>query len=201
MRWLALLIMTTLLSLSGATAAAGPTSGSTPTGMVNYFGVTGARVYVDGTLTGTIPSASLLTEGEHAFQVELPNGTSFELIKDVRFEGGAPLNLALSPADGDTAPPASAVTQAPPATPGPPATPDSTPPASGASLVNLFGITGSAVSIDGERAGLIPFTIMLANGPHTFTVETPSGHAYERTDTIEGDGSSPMNLPLNPPAD
>ena len=66
-------------------------------------------------------------------------------------------------------------------------------------LVNLFGITGSEVFIDGKRAGVIPFSIMLDAGGHTFLVKPPGDiTGYERQFELAFAGGLPVNLPLNP---
>ena len=183
-----LLTVLTMMLMSGSAAAQ-------DAGVVNCFGTTGSMVYIDGEVAGVIPLSKPLTEGRHTFRVEQADGTTYELVRDIRFSGGAPLNLPLTP-DSDAA---EATTAPEPAASTAPAAP--TAPASSASstLVNLFGVTGSSVAIDGNRAGQIPFAIVLDSGEHTFTVTSPNGETFEKVVTVESSDGQPMSLPLSPP--
>jgi serine/threonine protein kinase len=58
----------------------------------------GSRLFIDGSLTGTLPVTVQLTEGAHTFKVQAPDGTYFTQKRETRFDGsGRPVNVELSP--------------------------------------------------------------------------------------------------------
>ena len=69
------------------------------TGKVNILGgagTSGAALFVDGARVGQLPGTANLSEGTHSFKVELPDGTSFTRVLNIRFEvPGRPVTVTL----------------------------------------------------------------------------------------------------------
>jgi len=78
-------------------AGEGPAKEEVVTGTVNVFGQTGTKVWVDGEEAGTIPLVLELTQGSHTIKVQLPDGTEYDLNKEITFDAkGAPFSLMLN---------------------------------------------------------------------------------------------------------
>ncbi len=66
-------------------------------GKVAVFGVPQSRVSIDGSFVGTVPLQTQLSEGSHAFSVEMPDGQTFQTVQEVRFgSDGRPVTINLS---------------------------------------------------------------------------------------------------------
>jgi hypothetical protein len=66
-------------------------------GEVNFFGPTGAKVFVDGAEAGLVPLKAQLAEGSHTIRVELPGGGGYEMVQPISFKSPTtPFNLMLS---------------------------------------------------------------------------------------------------------
>lgn len=78
--------------------AEGEPAAAAVTGVVNFFGVAGTTVYLDGEELGAIPLSKELAEGSYTFELELPGGERFTVSREVAFKGkGVPANLVVNP--------------------------------------------------------------------------------------------------------
>lgn len=66
-------------------------------GTVQFVGLTAGELYVNGQSRGPLPATITLMPGRHTIKVVQPDGSSFEVLRDIAFDGsGAPeiVNLA-----------------------------------------------------------------------------------------------------------
>jgi len=153
-----------------------------PMGTLHYQGANGAAIYVDGYLAGTVPFTTELYGGTYTFRVEYGDGNALEFVKTFDH------NLPNSP-----------YTLTIPEAPAPGLHTADSEPLIDEGMVNLFGVTGSMVEIDGQRVGLIPSSVLLSAGEHTFQVTLPNGTEFVRTEVVRFTGDRPTAIPLTPP--
>jgi hypothetical protein len=79
-------------------AASAPAAGSGTAVITAPGSAAGSKVFVDGTLMGTLPVTVQLAQGSHLFKVQGPDGAYFTVRKDATFDGsGSPVTLVLAP--------------------------------------------------------------------------------------------------------
>lgn len=159
-----------------------------------------AEVFVDGKSVGRGDTFLVEVEpGQHKVRAQ---ATDYEPQEQVLALTASPepveVMLVLRRRGGSTAQGGSSARTDPPKT-DPPKTdpPKTTPPATSSGAAKLFGPAGAQVFLNGKLVGVLPATIPLTAGTHSFRVITADGVTYEKSATVVFDATGTAKVPLN----
>ena len=167
---------------------AGLLSGDALAGKVNYYGTGGAKLYIDGSYVGKLPTSGELSPGKHTFRVEPPWTDPYEIVRDVQFNGQLSLDLPIGP---DEAAPAEAAEAAEEEGAEPAGEPVMV-------KVKLYAPYGAIIHHDGYELGESPISLTIPEGDYTFKVVNEDGTSFTSAQVVKDSGGSSLNLTLSP---